>query len=396
MRISNIQPSPVRSLQNKEPRTAEQNKQAPADQVEIKGWDPTTRYAGLAKRHLDGRVEIDGVRWGLEEVSQSKKEWTPRFSRTTIDTNAVKDVYLARAPFMAGIPMAHALLIVEFDEKRPMRNANGDEDNRLVLSVEAKMHEGERWDAMRGFKGDFPVVFQLGSFTDGVQRACRRLGTGIQMYKLKLDDQQKKMLLENSLDVSLARPDAPYHTTRNSCYSNVIDLVNSVVPRQQQIPKRSEWFAYLLQKPTSANAMLCGAALQDKGLLAEGNSQFIHNDLTLYPGSQTEATPRQKKLAAMSQHALWRPACRVGGAALGGGLGYAIGTLLPGAGAAVGGIAGGLLGARLGRIAADEVRASCNVDYLSPQPWYRPYLAGGSPGIQAADDKSSLGPRAEN
>ena len=391
MKISNLpQTNTVRTLQQKGPKPDA----APAsDKVEIGNWDPTTRYAGLAKKHPDGRVEIDGMRWGLEEVGEKKKDWTPRFSRTTLDPNAVKDVYMARAPFMAGIPMAHALLVVEFDEKHPMRNANGDEDNRLVLSVEAKMHEGERWEAMRGFKGDFPVVFQLGSFTDGVQRACRRLGTGIQMYKLNLDDDQKKQLLQNALDVSLTDPDAPYHTTRNSCYSNVIDLVNSVVPSEQQIPKRSEWFAYLLQKPTSANAMLMGAALKDKGLLAEGNSQFIYNDLKLYPGSQTEATPREKRLASLSQHAAWRPACRVGGAALGGGLGYALGSLLPGTGQIVAGVAGGLLGARLGRIAADEVSASCNVDYLSPDQWYRPYLAGGSPALQAADDASSLGPR---
>jgi hypothetical protein len=396
MKITQIQTSNLRTLNSPKDSKPPSQPEAPGDKVELQSrpWDPTTRYAGVAKRLPDGKVEVDGVRWGLEEVGAKKSAWTPRFSRTTIDPSAVKDVYFARAPFDAGgIKMAHALLVIEFDPKSPMRNAAGDEDNRLVVSVEAKMHEGERWEAMRGFKGDFPIVFQLGSFVDGVQRACRRLGTGMQLYRLKLNPEQKQELCQKALDISTTPPDAPYHTTRNSCYSNVIDLVNSVVPDQQHVPKRSEWFAYLLQKPTSANAMLSGAAFKDKNLLEDEPSQFIHNDLTLYPGSQTEPTARQKKLGQMSESALWRPGVRLGGAALGGGLGYALGSCFGGLGPALGGVAGGLLGARLGRIAADEVYASCRVNYISPDSFYRPYLAGGATPTPTKDDVSSAGPK---
>lgn len=355
-------------------------------------WDPTTRYASLVQKHADGKLELDGVRWGLEELGETKKTWKPRFPRTTVDPSAVKDVYFARSPFMDNM-MAHGLLIFEFDEDSQMVNANGETDNRLVLSIEAKMKVGERWEAKRGFKGEYPIVYQLGSFVDGVQRACRRHGTGMQMYRLNLEDEQKQALLQNTLDESLKTPDEPYHTTRNSCYGNILQLLNGVLPSEQQIPMRSEWAAWLLQKPTSSNAMLAGAALKDKGLLVEGEpSVFIHKNTDRYPDAKTEATNFQNTLGSISQSAVWRPGMRLSGAAIGGGLGYLVGSFLPSPFSFVPTVVGGLLGARVGRIAADEISASTNVDYISPDQWYRPYLAGSSAPALPADDQSKAAP----
>lgn len=355
-------------------------------------WDPTTRYAAVVQRHAGGRVELDGVRWGLEELGKSKKTWQPRFPRTTLDTSAVKDVYFARSPFNNNT-MGHALLVFEFDDQHPMTNANGETDNRLVLSIEAKMKEGERWEAGRGFKGEYPIVYQLGSFVDGVQRACRRHGTGMQMYRLKLDDGQKEQLLKNTLDASLLTPDKPYHTTRNSCYSNILQLLNSVLPEHQQVPIRSEWTAWLLQKPTSTNAMLSGAALKSRDLLVDEPSIFIHNNTERYPDAKVEATSTEKFLGSVSQSWAWRPGMRLAGAGVGGGLGYLIGGMVPASwgGPIVPTVLGTLLGDRVARIAADEISASTNVDYVSPDGWYRPYLAG-SPQVAATEDLSKVEP----
>lgn len=334
----------------------------PQDQVSLgqeTDWDPTQSFATLKEKKADGRVVLEGVRWGLNEVG-APAEWTGRFATTEIDPSKVKDVYVGLVPFMKD-KLAHSILVFEFDESSPIKNENGETDNRLVLSVDARTKKGEPWSIKKGLKREYPLVYQMDSFGARVQRGNRQLGDRLVMHKLELDSDEKKRLIDRTLQEAVS-PHENYHTIDNSCWTNVIDLLNDVTDGEQRIRKNSIASFGLTHRIGVIDPILGGSLLESSGLLA-GEPGIV-----IQPDSQLHAEKRVSEktnafLQSMSNSALWTPACTVAGAAGLGALGYAIGGAIPG-------VLGGLLGGSLANIASREARVRNNVTFLNPEPFY--------------------------
>lgn len=357
------------------PRRAAANPAPAPDAVTLSGetpwtdprpWDRTQQPAVLQRRNDDGSVVLGGVRWGfVEQGSDPKTDWEPRFSPTTVDPSSIKDVYFGLEPFPGA---GHALMVFELD--RPITNAQGESDNRLVLSVEARKKEGEEWGALRGLGKNFGLVYQLGSFSDLVHKTCRRQGHRLELRKLNLSQQQKQELVNNALEEALAdRTGEYYHTTRNSCYSGQLRLLNTVLEPEQQIPMRWNWAANLLYKPTAVTPVLSGAALKDKGLLVEGPGLLIQPDPGLHPDKQIDAGGLRGTLKSLSSQSWWTPTLRIAGGLAGALAGHQFGGVLPT-------LIGGYLGQHVANVAAQEISVSTNVEMTEPTQFYPAHVHG--------------------
>ncbi len=88
-------------------------------------------------------------------------------------------------------------------------------------------------------KDKFNIIHQFGSWKDVVQKTCKREGHKIIRYPLNLDDAQKQELLKKGIEAACRdHSQEHYHTLKNRWFTNVINLVNQVLPKKRQI---REW-----------------------------------------------------------------------------------------------------------------------------------------------------------
>lgn len=306
----------------------------------------------------DGRVVLEGVRWGLDEVG-APSDWTGRFSATEIDPSKVKDVYVGLVPFMKD-KLAHAILVFEFEEDSPIRNANGETDNRLVLSVDARVKKGEPWSIKKGLKREYPLVYQMDSFGARVQRSNRQLGDRLVMHKLGLDDNEKRKLIDRALEEAVS-PHENYHTIDNSCWTNVIDLLNQVTDESQRIRKNSIPAFGLVHRVGVINPVLGGSLLEGSGLLAGEPGIVIQPDPKLHAKNRVSERTNAF-MQTVTQSSLWTPGCTLAGAAALGALGHLGGTIPA--------VMGALLGGTLANVASREARVRNNVTFVEPEQFY--------------------------
>lgn len=321
-------------------------------------WDPTQSYASLVEKNDSGRYVLDGVRWDYDEVQPG--EWQAGFYRTEVDTSKIKDVSVGIVPFMKD-KMAHSILVFEFEEGHGIRNSKGETEDKLVLSVDARMKVGEEWSVRKGLKREMPLVYQLDSFSARVQRGCEHLGDKLILHKLDLDPDEKKALVTNSLEAAVT-PKENYHSTRNSCWTNAIDLINKSVDGRQQIRKKSRLTGGLLHRFPIVNPALAGSVLRYSNLLADEPRLVIQPDKTRHPEKQVNESSHSF-LKSVSKSKLWTPATIAIGAAALGSLGYAIGGTVPA-------VFGSFLGASIGGVGGDEVKVRSHQKFATAEQFY--------------------------
>lgn len=122
----------------------------------------------------------------------------------------------------------------EFRPDSPVTDSQGHSDRELVLSVEVHFRQGENYEP--GGQDPDPIVYQLGTGSDAVEKATLYHHYPLELYKLNLNQDQKVALLRERVSAAtLDHTQDIYHPTKNSCLSTLIDGVNLVVPEKQQI-----------------------------------------------------------------------------------------------------------------------------------------------------------------
>lgn len=201
-----------------------------------KPWSRIQRAATDLGVTADGRLHVDGVRWDIPNNPDGSTIEDGVFGDAYIQPERVKEVYLAIKPFTdkpGGYP-GHAQLHFEFEKDSPVTNSLGQQDHGLVLSVEVHFKQGQSYNPV---EQNQPVLYQLGTWTDSLEKATVHHHYPLHFYKLKLNHEQMVTLLKERVQAATAdHTNDIYHPTTNSCISTLIDAVNAVVPTQQQIP----------------------------------------------------------------------------------------------------------------------------------------------------------------
>jgi len=314
------------------------------------------------------------VRWGFREVGEDATLWKPIFKDALIDPSKVKDIYLTIEPFPPEMVAAHGLAVMEFHE--PIQSSDGEKDKRLVLSVEAKVGEGDNYDLIKGLSKNFGMAYQLGSFSDQVQKVARQQGHRLLLHKLDLTQEAKVKFVQDALAAALKdRCGEWYNTITNSCFTAQVDLMNGVLPPEKQLRR---WTSMLRLARLSTSLPPTAGVLLERNQLMQGRPIEILPDKTRFP----ELRQEPGALATASQSPLWGPSVRALGAACAAGIAY---QLVGPAGAALAAVGG----AYLGGILADKERIRHSAIKEEPDAYYPAALQAS---LQAPPAPSKLPP----
>ena len=243
--------------------------QPPVDPPDTRPWTPLQHAAKDLGTTPDGRLHVDGVRWGIEKGADGKLTDTGVFRDAYINPDKVKDVYLVIKPFsdQPNPFPGHALLDFEFEPDAPVTDSQGNKDSGLAVSVEVHLREGEHYDPQESQNHPKPIMYQLGTWSDGIEKATAHDHELIQRYHLALSHDQEVSLLKERVAKSTQDHTLDlYNLIGNSCISTLIDGVNKVIPDKQQI-------AHLLPDghpdPTASVPIYVPTLFLTHGLLAD-------------------------------------------------------------------------------------------------------------------------------
>ena len=315
-------------------------------------WETRNQPAQLVAQ--DGAQKTySGFRWGWKEES-NVENWTPNFQNTTIDTSKLKDIHFYVEHFF---PAGHGALVFEFEDGAVV-GADGKQTNKMVYSIEARKKEGDEWTWKRGLKKTMGMVHQLMTFDDAEQWVTRRQGASLETRKLKLTAEEKTAILDTCLKEAVQdRTGEYYHTTRNSCYSALLKVMNKALP-DKGVGVKSNLALHLLMKPEAVLTSSYNTVMKDMDIYAREKAQFYLPDSELHPFKHTEGLSKAVDLSfveGLAQSSLFAPGMRLAGTGIGGGLGFLLGTTLglgP-VGTTLATAALGYVGNRTGAIAGD-------------------------------------------
>ncbi len=228
-------------------------------------WSALQKAATKVEQGPEDTLHIDTIRWDIENQPNGETIEKGVFKDAFIQPKKLKDVYLMIKPF-TDQPMnapGHALLKFEFEADAPVTNSEGQKEPALILSVEQHFHQGEAYDP----NAKNPVIFQLGTWSDALEKANLHDHNPLQSYKLKLNDEQKQAWLLDRLTASVTDHDKDmYDPILNSCLSNIIDSLNTLVPEHQQIPRTMPDGS---PDPSATVPIWCANTFKAHGLLAQ-------------------------------------------------------------------------------------------------------------------------------
>ncbi|MBM3462907.1 MAG: DUF4105 domain-containing protein [Armatimonadetes bacterium] len=296
-------------------------------------WMPEQRAAILRSQSPE-QMHLGNVRWGFDGN-------LTHFSDAAIDPASLKNVYVVIEPFKPEWLAAHSFLYFEFS--RPVLSSDGRSDHGLCVSVEAFLKPGQEFGLISGLMKTFGIVYQVSSWSDVVRKTCRLLRHKLIRYQLYLSEAQKQSLLKFSLDEALRPRDGEYYNTlNNSCFTNVVRQVNSVLPRRQRM---AEWAVPRFFHSPFTALPNCAELLLDR-----------HHLLTMSPPVLTQPEPPAPQashsslglvLAGLSTQPFWEQGMAA--------VGLLTGVLSVDAANEAAVILGGLAGLEVGRTLSDLV-----------------------------------------
>jgi hypothetical protein len=210
------------------------------------------RHARLLSGTLDGTAVAQNVRWALLPGG------TTHFWDTAAVTPAlIRNVYWGNHTNGVG----HAFLVLEF-APGGFVSARKDAENGdfLVVSVEARMGDGQTYSALLGEVGGFRIVWNLVAFENYIRDSVSgEKEDPFSIYRIKLTGEQKLAMAKKALKGAFSDHEREYYnTTENSCVTNALDTLNSVLPWDDRIQP-------LVAIPGRVTARLDDAGLLDRG-----------------------------------------------------------------------------------------------------------------------------------
>lgn len=214
--------------------------------------DPLTRYPELQDQN-ENLWMFDNFRSstlkcrkgeGLPDGETCKKaKMKINWTSALVNVDKVKKVSLVMTTFNTKIgpvkmQTGHAQMLFEFESGGVM-TPEGPVDS-LVNSYEGYRDKGTIFNPVKGMMNSYDSIMVLGSFTDVMLKAIT-IFNGLQVYELDMSRDEMKLALQNTLSISTNREELTkekYHTTRNSCVTNQIKIINSALSEDRKI---KEW-----------------------------------------------------------------------------------------------------------------------------------------------------------
>lgn len=205
------------------------------------GYASYQKPAKLISKASENKYVIDNIRWDIVPLESEPLKYsgvTHDWKTATVDVDKLQDVYLVIYPMEPEFVMAHALLAFNF-EKDGLVSKDGRDGGALALTIEAALPPGQMYNLPKTLSKTFNVVWNLTTLGNYARQQVlynSKEKSRLVFYKLKLDDNQKRKLLQNTVEQACKnRKGEFYHLTRNNCTQNLILLINTVL--EEKIPQ---------------------------------------------------------------------------------------------------------------------------------------------------------------
>lgn len=273
-----------------------QNGQDPYAQ-EYSNIHPLLRYAEL-KEQNDDLWMVDNFRMG---VHMGETEEFATWSSALIDTSKVKSATFALGVFDINLGIynykaGHAFMIFQFEEGgvlTPQGEVEG-----MVSSYEAYREKGVNYSFLKGLKDAYENVVVLGSNEDVFTKSASTYSR-VFLYPMDLSKEETQAILVKSLQDATNREflnSEKYHTTRNSCITNQVRIINHVLPDDRDIPEWNTLFGIKIMRslasivPRRIGKTLVRLGIASHEIELEGKEEVLEFYETFKKGILPETT----------------------------------------------------------------------------------------------------------
>lgn len=199
------------------------------------------RIEAAPQAEAPGVYQIQDLRWRFQALSESPARWQAIFTDARIDVSRVTGVSLVWSPFFPRKLAGHAAMLLHMDEggvtrlgEAPGAAGLSSTDAGIVISVEARMRDGEEYSFFKGLKGEFPLVYSMSTLENYRQRCLDVYRSEMHSWRLALRPEEVRSVAEAAMDISLEdHRQAVYKLTRRSCSTEFMDILIEGLKRHQ-------------------------------------------------------------------------------------------------------------------------------------------------------------------
>jgi hypothetical protein len=201
-----------------------------------KTWDPNLTPVYLVDSISDEFI-LDNVRWGMKF---NGKDFSTIYRRTKIDYDQVEKIYFCAEDFPPKFLASHIYLAFIFKNRNAVKTTDGKHKARgLVISVTNRLLKGESASSlMKAFfpkrsKQPWPLLFEVGTLADRLQKSLIVSGRDVKMYPLNLQPEMAKLVLKTGIELSLVdRSKDFYHLIFNNCAVNAFKILKEALGQE--------------------------------------------------------------------------------------------------------------------------------------------------------------------
>ncbi|MEY3783701.1 MAG: hypothetical protein RLZZ230_23 [Candidatus Parcubacteria bacterium] len=203
-----------------------------------RNWTPDQQLLPYAAMN-NGLAEVFNIRnFSYTAVG----EYTPAYYNKTFDLSELETVDYIVEPFN-GIGAAHTFLSFGF--------STGD---YLAVSVEIRKEVGESFSPLKGILRNYEIMYVVADERDVIKLRTNFRKDDVYLYPVKTTKENMQKVFVDIMNRINTLKDKPefYNTLTNTCTTNIVSHVNTIVPGRIPhdlrllLPKNSDELAYEL------------------------------------------------------------------------------------------------------------------------------------------------------
>ncbi len=188
----------------------------------------------------EGVFHLQNVRSNYRSTEVPGATWEVEFSDVALQVAKAKDVSLVWSPFFPRRLAGHAAMLVRFEEGGAQfeGDTSGKPVEGIVISVEARMKDGEKYSFMKGLKGEFPLIYTVTTLENYRQRCLPVYKSEMHRWKLSLSPQEVRTVAQFAFETAMQdHRKGVYKLTRRSCSTEFMDMLIGGLKASQSAPE---------------------------------------------------------------------------------------------------------------------------------------------------------------
>jgi hypothetical protein len=185
-------------------------------------WSPDQAVLAYAERH-GPLVTVHDIR-NFQYASET--QYTKAYYDKTFDLRQLDSVWFFVEPF-GGAGAAHTFVSFGFADR-----------DFLAISIEIRKEKGESFSPLRGMLRRYEIMYVIGDERDLVKLRTNYRRDRVYLYPIRTTRERKVTMFLSMLrraNLLRAHPEF-YNTLTNTCTTNLVEHVNTIVP--SRIPLR--------------------------------------------------------------------------------------------------------------------------------------------------------------